>query len=105
MSSAGSPIDPFLVLAASLHFDRGAYAALVGSGMSTTAGIQTGWEFTKELAELEARHRDGAVPDDIEVWWTANKEVPLGYSAVVEAIAPTIGQRQALLVDHRAIAG
>lgn len=97
MSSAGSPIDPFLVLAASLHFDRGAYAALVGSGMSTTAGIQTGWEFTKELAELEARHRDGAVPDDIEVWWTANKEVPLGYSAVVEAIAPTIGQRQALL--------
>lgn len=97
MSSAGSAIDPFLVLAASLHFDRGAYAALIGSGMSTAAGIQTGWEFTKQLAELEARHRDGTVPDDIEAWWAANKAVPLGYSAVVEAIAPTIGQRQALL--------
>lgn len=93
----GPPIDPFVVLAASLHYDRGAYAVLAGSGMSTAAGIPTGWDLTKELAGLEARHQDGAVPDDIGAWWTANKTVPLGYSTVMEAIAPTLGQRQALL--------
>jgi hypothetical protein len=90
-------VDPFVVLAASLHYDRGAYAVLVGSGMSTTAGIPTGWDLTTQLAELEARHQDGRVPDDIEAWWAANKPSPLGYSSVVEAIAPTLGQRQALL--------
>ena len=85
------------MLAASFHYDRGAYAVLVGSGMSTAAGIPTGWDLTRELAELEARHQEGQSPDDIEAWWAANKAVPLGYSSVVEAIAPTIGQRQALL--------
>lgn len=90
-------IDPFVVMAASLHYDRGAYAVLAGSGMSTAAGIPTGWDLTKELAGLEARHAEGHVPDDIEAWWAANKTVPLTYSAVMEAIAPTISQRQALL--------
>jgi hypothetical protein len=94
---SGPVVDPFVVLAASLHYDRGAYAVLVGSGMSTAAGVPTGWDPTWELAELEARHRDGGVPDDIEAWWAANKTVPLGYGSVVEAIAPTLGQRQALL--------
>jgi SIR2-like domain len=93
----GPVIDPFVVLAASLHYDRGAYAVLVGSGMSTAAGIPTGWDLTRALAELEARHQDGRVPDDIEAWWAANKTASLGYSSVMEAIAPTVGQRQALL--------
>jgi hypothetical protein len=65
--------------------------------MSTAAGIPTGWDLTRALAELEARHQDGHVPDDIEAWWAANKTAALGYSSVMEAIAPTIGQRQALL--------
>jgi hypothetical protein len=97
MSPPGPVIDRFVVLAASLHYDRGAYAVLVGSGMSTTAGIPTGWDLTKELAGLEARRQNGRIPDKIEAWWAANKRVPLTYSAVVEALAPTIGQRQALL--------
>jgi hypothetical protein len=90
-------VDPFVVLSASLHFDRGAYAVLAGSGMSTAAGIPTGWDLTKALAALEALHRDEHIPDDIEAWWAANKAVPLAYSTVMEAIAPTLGQRQALL--------
>lgn len=94
---SGPVVDPFVVLAASLHFDRGTYAVLVGSGMSTAAGIPTGWELTKALAGLEALHRDGRIPDDIETWWAANKAAPLAYSTVMEAIAPTLGQRQALL--------
>jgi hypothetical protein len=93
----GPAIDPFVVLAASLHYDRGVYAVLVGSGVSTAAGIPTGWDLTRELALLEARHQGEHVPDNVEAWWAANKAVPLGYSSVVEAIASTLGQRQALL--------
>jgi NAD-dependent SIR2 family protein deacetylase len=90
-------IDPFLVLAASLCYDRGAYAVLVGSGMSTTAGIPAGWDLTTQLAELQARHQYDRVPDDIEAWWAANNTVPLGYSSLMEAVASTLAQRQALL--------
>lgn len=67
-----SVIDPFVVLAASLHFDRGAYAVMVGAGMSTSAGIPTGWDLTRELAGIEAQHQDGRVPDDVEAWWSAS---------------------------------
>jgi hypothetical protein len=70
---------------------------LVGSGMSTAAGTPTGWDLTVEIAGLEARYREGRVPEDIEAWWAEHKGVPLTYSSVVEAIAPTLGQRQALL--------
>jgi hypothetical protein len=92
-------ITPQLALAASMYRDRGVYAVLAGSGMSTAAGIKTGWELTKQLAELEAQKLDGTVPDDIEVWWSANKGVPLDYSNLVEAIAPAIGTRRTLLAS------
>ena len=65
--------------------------------MSTGAGVKTGWDFTKELAELEAERADGELPPDIEAWWLENKGVELDYSSVVEAIAPALAQRQALL--------
>jgi hypothetical protein len=50
-------VDPELGLAASIAMSPGVYAALLGSGMSTAAGIKTGWEFTKELGELIAQHQ------------------------------------------------
>ncbi len=65
--------------------------------MSSSAGIKTGWEITKEFAELEAQKSGANVDLDIETWWTENKGVPLTYSTVMEATAPTLGQRQALL--------
>jgi len=62
MTSRRAAADALLVLAASLDFGWGVYAALIGSGMSTAAGIMTGWELTKDLAEPEARHRGGTTP-------------------------------------------
>jgi NAD-dependent SIR2 family protein deacetylase len=61
-------MQPILSFAASIYNDLGVYAALIGSGVSTEAGIKTGRDLTRELAELEARHLEGYVPADIEAW-------------------------------------
>ena len=96
-SDPSRTVSPFLSLAASIYNAPGVYAALVGAGMSTEAGLKTGRDVTRGLAELEALHIEGNVPKDVDAWWTRVKSVPLSYSALVEAIAPTAGQRQALL--------
>jgi hypothetical protein len=53
-------IDPLVSLAFSLHTNRGAYALLLGSGVSRAAGIPTGWEvvldLTERVAQLEGEH-------------------------------------------------
>jgi hypothetical protein len=92
------PIDPLFSLATSIYLQPGAYEALIGSGMSGPAGVRTGSELTRELAELVARHEDGSIPDDIDAWWSQKYPgVRLQYGTIVQAMAPTRGQRQALL--------
>ena len=43
------PLNSFDALAIALQQDPGAYALLLGSGLSRAAGIPTGWEITLEL--------------------------------------------------------
>ena len=59
-------VQPILSLAASIYNDPGVYVALIGSGVSTEAGIKTGGDLTRDLAELESRHLEGDVPADID---------------------------------------
>ncbi len=40
-------IEPIVSLAFSLHANKGVYALLLGSGVSRSAGIPTGWEVVK----------------------------------------------------------
>lgn len=59
-------IDPILSLAHSVHTNKGVYALLVGSGLSRSAGIPTGWEVTLELVQRLAAmmgEDPGAEPD------------------------------------------
>ena len=48
-------IDPQVSLAFALHTNPGAYAALVGSGVSVGAGIPTGWQVVLDLISKVAR--------------------------------------------------
>ena len=48
-------IDPMVSLAFALHSNRGAYAALVGSGVSVGAGFPTGWQVVLDLISKVAR--------------------------------------------------
>lgn len=42
-------LDPILSLAIAMQSDPGVYALLVGSGLSRSAGIPTGWEVVLDL--------------------------------------------------------
>lgn len=57
-------IDPRVALASSIHASPGVYALLIGSGMSSAAGIPTGWQIVQRLA------RRVAVLDGVELLTT-----------------------------------
>ncbi len=48
-------IDPQVSLAFAIHSNQGAYAALIGSGVSVSVGIPTGWQVTLDLISKIAR--------------------------------------------------
>lgn len=48
-------IDPQVSIAFALHSNPGAYAMLVGSGVSVGAGIPTGWQVVLDLISKVAR--------------------------------------------------
>lgn len=97
-------LSPLVGLATSMHAQPGVYALLLGSGVSTGAGIPTGWGVVRELVErvAAASGRDGegdsrAARDDPEGWWAAYGEGELGYSTLLEQLATTPAVRQGLL--------
>ncbi|MEO6503278.1 MAG: SIR2 family protein [Jatrophihabitantaceae bacterium] len=101
-----SALSPSVMLAASMHAQPGVYAVLLGSGVSTSVGVPTGWGIVKELVRRTAA---AAAPDDAdslrlaqddpEGWWAAHCEGELGYASLLETLAPTAAARQGLLAD------
>lgn len=89
-------LDPQLSLALAVSRSPGVYALLLGSGVSTAAGIPTGWRIVQSLVgDLAA----AATPDDVtvaaraaagpEMWWQDNVDasVPLGYSTLLDQLS------------------
>lgn len=98
-------LDPLVMLATGMHSQPGVYALLLGSGVSSGAGIPTGWGVVTELirrAAVAASPGDADAADraaaDPESWWAANGDgQPLGYSNLLTCLAPTPAARGALL--------
>lgn len=98
-------LDAQVMLATAIHAQPGVYALLLGSGVSTGAGIPTGWGVVRDLvrrAAAAAAPEDADAPqrahDDPEVWWAEHGDgQPLGYSNLLAALAPTPAARRALL--------
>lgn len=104
----GSPraggLDPEITLATSVHASPGVYALLLGSGISSAAGIPTGWQVVTALvqraavaAEPDNPQAPRAAAADPETWWARHSDEPLGYSTLLAHLAPTPASRQALL--------
>ncbi|MCU1621307.1 MAG: SIR2-like protein [Frankiales bacterium] len=93
------------MLALGVQADPGVYAVLLGSGVSTGAGIPTGWGVVRELvrraAVATAPDVEGAgdvAAEDPEAWWAEHGDgQPLGYSNLLAALAPSSAARQGLL--------
>ncbi|WP_157509723.1 SIR2 family protein [Leifsonia sp. Root4] len=106
MTSLTTVFDPSVSMAVNVQAQPGVFAVLLGSGVSTGAGIPTGWGVVKDLVRriATATTPTGAAldtDDEVEEWWAANRpEVHLGYSALLAETGQTAGARRGLLARY-----
>ena len=91
-------ITPIDQLTLSLNTSKGTTALLLGSGISRSAQIPTGWEILNELIKRVAGLA-GASPsdDDLTKWFTDTFKAEASYSNVLEKIAPTPTERMLVI--------
>jgi len=82
-------IDPFISLALSVQSNRGVYALLLGSGISRSAQIPTGWEVVEDLIRKIARLREQDCGADPAAWYTETFNAAPSYSDLLAEIAKT----------------
>lgn len=96
--------DPFLPLAFSLYSNPGAYAVLAGAGVSSGAGLPTAWAIMTNLINRIAHQQDPeAAPldaDTVSPWYEKQFGVEPTYSGVLEQLARTPYEREALLRSY-----
>ena len=90
-------IDPIHSLAFSIHSNPGVYGLLLGSGISRSAGIPTGWDITLDLITKLAAARSQEVNDDPEKWFTEEYKKAPDYSDLLDELSGTQTERQQLL--------
>lgn len=93
-------IDPIHSLAFSVQANRGVYAVLLGSGVSRSAKIPTGWEVTLDLVRKLAGLTGEACDPTPEEWYQAKYGREPDYSEILAAIAKKPAERQQLLRSY-----
>ena len=93
-------IDPLLRLAFSMHSAKGVHALLLGSGVSRSAGIPTGWEIVLDLARSLATLHGEDTAGDPERWYRSRFGHPPEYSELLNSLAQTPTERQQLLQGY-----
>jgi SIR2-like domain len=90
-------IDPILSLAVSVYHNKGVYSLLLGSGISRSSGIPTGWEIVQDLIRKVAHLRKEKCEPDPIAWFTRTFGLEPNYSDVLDQIAKTPAERSQLL--------
>jgi hypothetical protein len=94
-------IDPLLSLAISMDSQKGISAILLGSGVSRSAGIPTGWEVITNLAFRLARAGGHRCKKSAAIGWFVQKYgEPPDYSRMLEALSSTPAERQQRLRSY-----
>ena len=93
-------IDPTVRISLALDANKGAYALLLGSGVSAAAGIPTGWQIVSDLSAKVAR-LEGADPGDDPIsWYNQRYGVEPDYSGLLNEIAGSPTERSLLLRNY-----
>lgn len=90
-------IDPMLALSFSMSASPGAYALLLGSGVSRSAQIPTGWEITLELVRRIAAANGGDVPTNPYEWYQEVYGADPSYSDLLDQLAKSRADRSGFL--------
>lgn len=93
-------MDATLSLAITLTNTKGATALLLGSGISSAAGIPTGWGITLDLVRKAAAVAGQSADPDPAAWYQKQFGEEPDYAKLVEQFAPTPTERQRLLRDY-----
>jgi hypothetical protein len=95
-------IEPIHQLAVTLHTSPRLYACVLGSGVSRSAGVPTGWEVLLDLTRTHAGLLDEseAAVADPALWFKRRYGHEPDYSDIVNALAPTSALRRNLLEQY-----
>lgn len=86
-----------LDLAINITSNPGVYALLLGSGVSRSANIPTGWEVIVKLIQKLMIVNDAEEGIDPEEWYRSTYGKEPDYSAILEELSPSPAERHAIL--------
>jgi hypothetical protein len=84
-------------LAFAVYSNKGAYALLLGSGISRASGVPTGWEVVLDLVRKVAKLEGEDCEPDPADWFRKKHGAEPDYSELLDGIAKTPTERQQLL--------
>ena len=93
-------VEPILCLAISMQASKGTYALLLGSGVSRSAKIPTGWEVTLDLTRKLAMMKGQNCDPDPEVWFKATFGEDADYARLLKEVGKTAADRRAILKTY-----
>lgn len=80
--------------------NKGVYALLLGSGISRTSGIPTGWDIVMDLTKKLAKLNDDECTPSPEEWFRKKYKEEPDYSSILAKLANTPSERVALLRQY-----
>lgn len=92
--------DPTIQLAFSVYENKGVFALLLGSGLSRSAEIPTGWEITLDLVRRVAVAKGVEEQSDWAKWYRDTTGKEPNYSLLLEEIASSPDERRAILHSY-----
>ena len=90
-------IERLTMLAFSMYTNKGTYALLLGSGISRSAHIPSGWEVEDKLIEQLAVTQDVTNIEDWHQWYKDKYGYSAGYSSLLETLVKTPTERVQLM--------
>lgn len=90
-------IDRLTTLAFSMYTNKGAYALLLGAGISRSAHIPSGWEVENKLIEQLSATQGVTNIEDWHQWYKDTYGYSAGYSSLLEALVKTPTERVQLM--------
>jgi hypothetical protein len=90
-------IDPIISMAYSMASNKGVYSLLLGSGISRTAEVPTGWDITLELVKRLAKIQKDDCGSDPANWFKQKYGKEANYSELLDQLAKTPSERSGVL--------
>lgn len=84
----------------SIYSNKGIYALLLGSGISKTSGIPTGWDIVQDLINKIAILKKEDCQPDPEKWFRQKYEEDPDYSNIISKLIATPSERLNLLKPY-----